>query len=100
MPRVFRKQVLVCTSEGEGKGASKGSLEVCQKFRDEVKPRTLADIIVTKLGCTGQHPTGPTVVIQPDGLWYQHVTPAEGVEIIEQHLVGGNPVEGLSDPAI
>jgi len=98
MPRVFRKQVLVCTSEGEGKCASKGSLEVFQKFRDEVKARNLADIIVTKLGCTGQHPTGPTVVIHPDGLWYQHVTPDVVVEIIEQHLIGGKPVERLINP--
>lgn len=95
MPKVFRKQVFVCTTEGEGRCAPKGSLEVLQKFRDEVKARGLADIIVTKVGCTGQHPTGPTVIVHPDGLWYQRVTPNDVAEIIEQHLVGGRPVERL-----
>lgn len=98
MPRVFRKQVFVCTTEGEGKCATKGSLEVFQKFRDEVKARNLTDIIVTRVGCTGQHATGPTVIVHPDGLWYQRVTLTDVAEIIEQHLVGGRPVARLINP--
>lgn len=98
MGKEFRKQVLVCTTEGEGRCAQKGSLEVFQKFREEVKARNLTDIIVTRLGCTGQHATGPTVIIHPDGLWYQRVTPDDVGEIIEQHLLGGKPVERLINP--
>lgn len=98
MGKVFRKQVLVCTTEGEGRCAQKGALEVLQKFREEVKARGLADIIVTKLGCTGQHATGPTVIVHPDGIWYRTVKPADVGEIIEQHLVGGKPVERLVNP--
>lgn len=95
MGKVFRKQVLVCTTEGEGRCAPKGGLEVLQKFREVVKARNLADIIVTKLGCTGQHACGPTVIIHPDGVWYQTVKPADVPEIVEQHLLGGRPVERL-----
>lgn len=98
MPKVFRKQVFCCTTEGEGKCATKGGLDVWQKFRDEVKARNLTDIIVTKVGCTGQHPTGPTVIIHPDGIWYQHVTPNDVAEIIEKHLLGGQSVERLRNP--
>lgn len=98
MGRVFRKQVFVCTTEGEGRCATKGSLETLQKFRDEVKARGLTDILVTRVGCTNQHATGPTVIIHPDGMWYQHVTADQVVEIIEQHLVGGQPVERLVNP--
>ena len=98
MGRVFRKQVFVCTTEGEGRCAQKGGLELLRKFRDEVKVRGLADILVTKVGCTGQHPTGPTVIVHPDGLWYQTVKPDDVAEIIEQHLMGGRPVERLINP--
>lgn len=98
MGREFRKQVFVCTTEGEGRCATKGSLETFQKFRDEVKARNLTDILVTRVGCTGQHATGPTVIIHPDGIWYQHVTANEVAEIIEQHLIGGKPVERLLNP--
>lgn len=98
MPRVFRKQVFCCTTDGEGKCAPKGGLDVFMKFREEVKARNLADIIVTRVGCTGQHATGPTVVVHPDGIWYQHVTPNDVAEIIEKHLVGGKPVERLLNP--
>jgi (2Fe-2S) ferredoxin len=98
MPRVFRKQVFVCTTEGEGRCAPKGGNEVLLKFREEVKARGLADIIVTKVGCTGQHATGPTVIVHPDGLWYQTVKPQDVPEIIEKHIIGGQPVERLVNP--
>lgn len=98
MGRTFRKQVFCCITEGEGKCASKGGNEVLAKFREEVSQRGLTDILVTKVGCTGQHATGPTVIIHPDGLWYQRVTPGDVAEIIEQHLVGGKPVARLLNP--
>ena len=98
MGKVFRKQVLVCTTEGEGRCAPKGGLEVLRKFREEAKARGLADIIVTKLGCTGQHACGPTVIVHPDGIWYRTVKPEDVPEIIERHLVGGQPVERLINP--
>jgi len=98
MPRVFRKQIFCCTTEGEGKCATKGGNEVLLKFREEVKARGLTDILVTKVGCTGQHATGPTVIIHPDGLWYQRVTPDDVPEIIEKHILGGQPVERLINP--
>lgn len=98
MGKVFRKQVLVCTTDGEGRCAPKGANEVLRKFREEVKGRGLADIIVTKLGCTGQHATGPTVIVHPDGVWYQTVKAEDVPEIVEKHLLGGQPVERLINP--
>ncbi len=56
------------------------------------------DVLVTSLGCTGQHGCGPTVVVHPDGIWYKEVTAAVVPEIVEQHLVGGKIVERLVNP--
>jgi (2Fe-2S) ferredoxin len=50
---------------------------------------------INKAGCLGQCGHGPIVVVYPEGIWYSHVTPEDGVRIYEEHLVGGRPVEEL-----
>jgi hypothetical protein len=35
------------------------------------------------------------MVVYPDGIWYAAVTPADVPEILESHLLGGQPVERL-----
>lgn len=98
MGKAFRKHILVCTRDGEGRCAQKGGFEIFQKFREEIKTRGLGDLLTTQLGCTGQHAFGPTVVIHPDGVWYKEIKPEDVGEIIDKHLVGGEVVERLVNP--
>lgn len=35
------------------------------------------------------------MVVYPDNVWYGRVTTADVKEIVEQHVVGGRPVERL-----
>jgi hypothetical protein len=35
------------------------------------------------------------VVVYPDGVWYAAVSPADAREIVQRHLVAGEPVERL-----
>ena len=35
------------------------------------------------------------MVVYPDGVWYGRVTLADVDEIVEKHLVGGEPVDRL-----
>ena len=49
-------------------------------------------------GCLDQCEHGPTVVVYPDAVWYGGVTEADIAEIIDTHLVGGQPVERLRLP--
>ena len=51
-----------------------------------------------KSGCLDQCEHGPTVVVYPDTVWYGRVTEADIAEIIEQHIVGGQPVTRLRLP--
>ncbi len=47
----------------------------------------------TKCSCFAICQGGPIVVIQPDGTWYQNVTPEVLDRILVEHLKEGKPVQ-------
>ncbi len=49
----------------------------------------------SRVGCFAACKGGPVMCVQPDGTWYYNVTPANMDRIIDQHLVGGQPVQEL-----
>ncbi len=97
----YTHHIFVCEnlrdpSDPRGCCAAKGSEEIRQKFKAELKKRGLkGKARANKSGCLDQCATGPTVVVYPEGVWYAHVSVNDVEEIVESHIIGGKPVERL-----
>jgi (2Fe-2S) ferredoxin len=99
-----RHHVFVCTNErggapgagqpscgARGGGAVFAALQRAIGARAELWGR----VAVTSCGCLGPCFEGPALVVYPDGAFYAGVTPGDAEELVERHLVHGEPVARL-----
>lgn len=93
--------VFVCTGAACSANDSQATLET---FWEVLADRGLlygkrgsmeGTVIVTTCGSIGLCAVGPAVMIYPEGIWYYRVTPEDVADIVDNHLVGGKPVERL-----
>ena len=71
--------------------------ELLPALQEEIKRRGLAgEVDVVEAGCRGLCAMGPVLLVEPDGLFYVNVQPADVPELVEETLVKGRAVERLT----
>ncbi len=70
------------------------SREVKKALIQEIEDRGISGRVkIIETGCNGFCAQGPVMTIYPDGVFYVKLQPENIKDIIEQHILGGNPVE-------
>ena len=79
-----------------GTGCVSGkAFEIREAMEKKVAELGLTDVDVDFTGCHGFCQQGPIAVVEPEGVFYTHVTVEDVAEIAESHLRDGKPVSRL-----
>ena len=91
----LRYHVFVCTDAGDFCGCeAAGSRQLLAALRREVvQRRRTARCKVTIMHCRQPGAAGPSLVVHPDGLWYEGLTADVIPQFVEMQLVRGIPLE-------
>lgn len=97
----YRKHVFFCINQKpEPKKCC--ALGRAQHFAEYMKSRLKEmdafgpdKVRVSTSGCLGRCSVGPSLVVYPEGIWYNYSTEADIDRIIESHLLGDEILEEL-----
>jgi len=93
-PPYFQAHIFVCCNrrpDGHKRGscAASGSEALRDYMKARAKELGLKGIRVNQAGCLDRCEFGPTVVIYPEGVWYQVRSREDVDEVLIAHLVEG-----------
>lgn len=97
----YSHHIFVCEnvrdpSDPRGSCGAKGSAEIRKEFKSALKQHGLkGNVRANQAGCLDQCEHGPVIVVYPEAVWYGNVQVDDVNEIIESHIIGGEPVERL-----
>ncbi|MFV0380405.1 MAG: NADH-ubiquinone oxidoreductase-F iron-sulfur binding region domain-containing protein [Anaerorhabdus sp.] len=88
-----RTHILVCAGTG---CTSSDSTLIIDEFREVLKSKGLdEEVKVLKTGCFGLCQKGPIIAVHPDNIFYCHLKVDDVKEIVDEHIINGEPIERL-----